>query len=489
MQAAIYIRVSTEEQTEGYSLSAQERACRTYAKNHQWSVVKVFADEGLSGRREDRPALQSLLSEVDAGKVHAVIVHKLDRLARNLRFTLQIIEGFGRRGIAFVSVTENIDLTTPFGWAAFQIQGVFAELYSRNLSFETAKGLTEKAQSGRWVGPVPLGYTRDENGSLIPSEDAEAVRQIFQMYVTGHYSYTDIADRLNAQGWRAREWRTGKRHLFGRESVRWILKNRAYIGFVSSGGKEYTGKHEALITQELWRATHAIREGRTVKGGKVVTQRGGGVLSGILFCFRCGKPMWYHSSGSTMYYRCAGRDHRTCDAPMTRVDRIEEGVLDVFRMLRLPRDWQQEVVRRAQALLQDQGNAPQIDRAAVEEQLRRLGLVYADGLIGADEYQRRRNALRAQLLAVPETPAQPNLEEAAKLLSSMAALMGAATLVERRQLVRQIFSHLYAEKTELKAITPTGLYMPLVGVISGWFGVADGTRTHNNLNHNQALCH
>jgi site-specific DNA recombinase len=100
MRAAIYIRVSTEEQAEeGYSLAAQDRACRAYAESQGWSVVDVFADEGISGTKDagKRPQLARLLTGVRNGTVEAIIVHKLDRLARSVRLTMELIEEFQRR--------------------------------------------------------------------------------------------------------------------------------------------------------------------------------------------------------------------------------------------------------------------------------------------------------------------------------------------------------------------------------------------------------
>lgn len=153
----LYIRVSTEEQVEGYSLAAQERACQAYAAAHGWEIVQRYADEGISGRTANRPALVQLRAAVIAGEIDAVIVHKLDRLARNLRLMLELIDELGKCKAAFVSVAEQIDFSTPMGWAMFQVQGVFAELYSRNLAMETAKGKREKARQGGWVGPLPIG--------------------------------------------------------------------------------------------------------------------------------------------------------------------------------------------------------------------------------------------------------------------------------------------------------------------------------------------
>jgi site-specific DNA recombinase len=125
MNAAIYVRMSLDEESQSdYSLGAQERACRAAAEAQGWSVVAVYADEGVSGTRYDRPSLQRMLADVRSGRARAVLVHKLDRLARSVRIANDLIDEFQRHGVAFVAVADRIDLTTPFGWAAFQMQNV-----------------------------------------------------------------------------------------------------------------------------------------------------------------------------------------------------------------------------------------------------------------------------------------------------------------------------------------------------------------------------
>jgi site-specific DNA recombinase len=151
MRIGIYIRVSTDEQAEdGYSLAAQERICRGYVEAHSLTVGDVYIDEGLSGTRSNRPALLRLREDVQYGRIKGIVVHKLDRLARNLRLLPEIIEDLKRREAIFASVTEQLDFSTPLGWAMFQVQGAFAEMFSRNLASETAKGLREKAEQGLW---------------------------------------------------------------------------------------------------------------------------------------------------------------------------------------------------------------------------------------------------------------------------------------------------------------------------------------------------
>lgn len=477
---AIYVRVSTDEQAEdGYSLEAQERLCRLYAELRSWSVGEVYIDDGYSGRYDKRPALQRLTNDIKAGKVTGVIVHKLDRLARNLHLLLELVNEWDRRNVAFVSVSEQMDFSTPMGRVVLQILGAIAEWYSNNLSLETKKGLAEKARQGGWVGPVPLGYQRTEAGSIVASIDAPAVQLIFELYASGTHSYISIADELNAKGYRALDWQTGQRSIFGRESIRTILKNKAYAGYVysGSGSNEHKGNHQPLVDETIWQRCQAIREDRTRAGGKVVT-REGALLSGLLRCYCCNSPMWYRHGGRSynlLYYRCAGHEHRSgCEAPMVRADLIEPQVIDLIGLFKLPQKHYMEVLRRAERMLKEQqrrqNKEPVINRETVEEDIRRLGIAYANGAFGigaiADaEYARRLTPLRALLQSAPTPISPPDLAAATVYLQDVSKLIAAASTEKRRAFLHHMFSRIYAEGRELKAIVPKAVFLPLIGTI------------------------
>ncbi len=111
LRAGIYCRVSREEQVQGYSLDAQARACREYATSRGWSVASEYREEGRSARTDviaRRPEFRRLLDDVRPGQFDVVIVHKVDRFARNLRISFEALDVLGRAGVAFVSVTENV---------------------------------------------------------------------------------------------------------------------------------------------------------------------------------------------------------------------------------------------------------------------------------------------------------------------------------------------------------------------------------------------
>lgn len=165
-----------------------------------------------------------------------------------------------------------------------------------------------------------------------------------------------------------------------------------------------------------------------------------------------------------------------------------------MQQLQIPAAWHADILRYAEELLLEerQPARAQQDQAAIESKHARLVVLFEDGDMPGQTYRQKRDALRRELTALPTPQAVPDLAGALRYLHDFGALVDAALPAERRALLRQVFSHLYVDRGELKAVTPTGLYLPLVGVLAeqrSATGVADGTRTHNNRNHNPALCH
>jgi site-specific DNA recombinase len=198
-QAAGYIRVSTERQaTEGLSLGEQERRIRAYADAHGWNLVELYSDAGISGRRDDRPALQRMLGALDRFEV--LIIPKLDRLGRSNRHLLGVFDQLQDPGVQLVSLSESIDTSTPMGKLMRSLLSALAEFEADNIS-ERVKAVTEHRarEGGHHGGPRPYGY-RFEGGSLVV-DDAEAVvvRRIFRDFSCG-VSRREIARHLNEDG-------------------------------------------------------------------------------------------------------------------------------------------------------------------------------------------------------------------------------------------------------------------------------------------------
>ena len=164
-RAAGYIRVSTVEQTEGLSLSAQHREIKRYAEQHGHALVDVYADEGVSAHLDDitkRPAPARLLADAEARKFDTIIVHTIDRWARNSLVQRLALQQLGEAGVGFVSITERHDFSSPQGKLLLTMLGGVSEFFSDALSVHVQKGVRERAEQGLHVGPVPFGFETKE---------------------------------------------------------------------------------------------------------------------------------------------------------------------------------------------------------------------------------------------------------------------------------------------------------------------------------------
>ena len=163
MRCVIYLRVSTKEQAEkdlteeGFSIAAQREVCVRRIRDEGWELADEYVDKGESARTADRPRLRAMLARIgEESDVEAVVVHKIDRLARNMEDHIAIRALLRRRGVALVSVTENLD-DTASGRLVEGIHALMAEFYSANLAAEVRKGMGQKAKLGGYPHKAPLG--------------------------------------------------------------------------------------------------------------------------------------------------------------------------------------------------------------------------------------------------------------------------------------------------------------------------------------------
>ena len=248
MTTALLARVSTQEQAiNGHSIDEQVDRMRDYCKAMGWDIYKEYIDAGFSGANTDRPALQRLIRDIKKGKIKKVLVYKLDRLSRSQKDTLELIEDvFLENGCDFVSMSENFDTSTPFGRAMIGILAVFAQLEREQIKERMAMGRIARAKKGKYHSTnCPTGYDYI-NGELVTNEfEKMQVMQIFNEYVKGK-SPQRIASDLNEAGM------THKKGKWIPSTVRIILKNKTYIGYIKFDGQYYRGDHEAFIDPELF---------------------------------------------------------------------------------------------------------------------------------------------------------------------------------------------------------------------------------------------
>ena len=258
MNSIIYIRVSTKEQLEGYSLTFQERECKEFAERNGMKVLKVFSERGESAKTAKRPELQKLLEYITENKngIDVIIVHKIDRLSRNVYETSNLGLIFSRLGIELKSATEHFD-NTAVGKLTANLLSSMAQFDNDVRSERTSKGMKEALLSGRWVHMAPFGYKsqRDIYGksNLVPDENAIYVRNAFKYLNQETFKQTDIIKKLKKDGLKR----------ISKQSLNKILNNNLYAGIIKHKFLEEPAKalFEPIVSEEEYYLAQGILNG------------------------------------------------------------------------------------------------------------------------------------------------------------------------------------------------------------------------------------
>ena len=269
VRCAVYTRKSSEEGLEQSfnSLDAQREACEAYVasqKSEGWiTPAQMYDDGGISGGTMDRPALQRLLADIEAGLVDTVVVYKVDCLTRSLGDFAKIVEVFDAASVSFVSVTQSFNTTTSMGRLTLNMLLSFAQ-FEREVTGERIRDkIAASKAKGMWMGGrPPLGYEVRERKLEIVAAEAETARHIFTRYAELG-SVLDLRDELAATEI------TAKRHVsvagnvtgggtFGRGALYHLLQNRLYRGEIDHKGTIHPGEHQAIVDEELWERVQAV---------------------------------------------------------------------------------------------------------------------------------------------------------------------------------------------------------------------------------------
>jgi site-specific DNA recombinase len=348
-QAVLYLRVSTDEQAkkgsdpEGYSIPAQREACLRKAQQMEVAVVDEYRDAGESARSADRPQLQAMLARIEQrSDVAYVIVHKVDRLARNRYDDVTINLRLRQAGATLVSVSESIDDSPP-GQLLHAIMAANAEFFSRNLATETLKGLSQKFKAGGTIGLAPIGYlnalARIEGREIrtieVDPDRAPLVQWAFERYATGRYSLDRLLYELTKRGLTTRATAKRPSQPLSRSSLARMLQNRYYMGRVRYKGAEGPGTHPPLISEGLFAKVAAVLKAHALSGEKLRVHPH--YLRGSVFCDPCHSRLCLtHAKRRYYYFFCIGRQRRNgCALPYLSADDLEESVADRYRTLQL----------------------------------------------------------------------------------------------------------------------------------------------------------
>lgn len=329
MNCLLYARVSTDKQAQkDLSIPAQIEAMREYAKKNNWKVAGHFIDEGESARTANRPELKRLIQHCKENKgVDAVIVHKIDRLARNLIDYATIKAILKQKGIRLISITEPFD-DNPVGHLLENIIASISEWYSANLGEEVKKAYSSKLKRGEWPTKPPIGYKsikgKDGRPKQVPDLKASSlVRQAFELFSTGNYSLQTLSEYIAERGLKTRYGR-----IYSPEMIKRLLTRRFYIGRLEWKGKEYRGKHKPIISKELFYRVQEVLKRRSVDTGE--KGKLNFLLRGIAYCKVCGQRLTGEVHPRGTYYRCLPNIHKKkCAQPYIPV-RLLDGQLEAL---------------------------------------------------------------------------------------------------------------------------------------------------------------
>ncbi|NBK77746.1 recombinase family protein [bacterium D16-76] len=427
--AVSYLRVSTRGQAErgggadeGFSIPAQREANKRKALSMGAIVGKEFVDRGASAKSADRPELQKMLEYVkeNADRVDYVIVHKVDRLARNRGDDIDIMRTLRECGVQLVSASESID-DTPAGMLLHGIMSSIAEFYSQNLANEVKKGMGEKVKSGGTPTRAPLGYLnirrmddkgREERTVVLDEERAPLIKLAFEEYATGNWTVNDLAEHLAACGLTTRATPRIPSVPVDKRVLNTVLVNPYYKGVVTYKGVEYAGNHPALVATDVWQQVQDVLASH-VNGER--TREHPHFLKGSLYCRQCGSRMivTYAKARSGVrypYFICAGRHskrEKDCKQKAVLIDEVERQVEQIYDRYSLSPELRKYLEKYLQTNIKDEQEKYEAElgglrreKDKLERKRKKLLEAHYNDAIPLDLMKSEQQKIAKQLLAI-----------------------------------------------------------------------------------------
>jgi DNA invertase Pin-like site-specific DNA recombinase len=347
-RCAIYTRKSTEEGLEQdfNSLDAQREACTAFIQSQRhegWTVIPTpYDDGGYSGGSLERPALQRLLADIEAGRVDVIVVYKVDRLTRALSDFAKLVEVFDRCGVSFVSITQQFNTTTSMGRLTLNILLSFAQFERELIGERVRDKIAASKKKGIWMGgTVPLGYDVEDRKLVVNKREARTVADIYHRYLKLK-SVRALQVELDTAGIRSKrrtrpDGTVSGDQRFSQGALYLLLQNRTYRGEAVHKGNAYPGEHKAIIEEPLWDAVQAVLAENRIERANGTNSKAPSLLTGLLFD-EAGErltPTWSVKNGKRYrYYVSTSLVKGGGNVPSTR-RRVPAGDLEAILVERL----------------------------------------------------------------------------------------------------------------------------------------------------------
>ncbi len=425
-------------------MQEQKDAIVSFAQKNELYVTKWF-EEKETAAKSGRPVFNNMLRQLRKGAATGLIMHKIDRSARNLK-DWSIVSELPDQGIDVYVATESLDFTTRGGRLTADMLAVIAADYIRNLREETRKGIRGRLKQGLYPFRAPLGYLDNGKGQAktpCPTT-AQLVRQAFELYATGQHSLRSLREEIHRQGFRNQNGRPLS--MCGIETM---LRNPFYTGviFLRGCGETYQGIHEPIIPVSLFKRVQDIKAG---KYGPKKTKHHH-VFRGLFRCGLCKLPMTPELQKGHVYYRCHGRN---CPTKTLREEVLDEHITSALRMYEFTKDacdqmesnWNAACIELEQ---KHQQHSLKLRIHAEEKRLERITDLLVDGTLDNQTYLTKKHETITTLTELKEQLHQlpnPNilshhLKHFIELTKRLSLLYETLDPTEKRILIENTFSN------------------------------------------------
>lgn len=428
MKVVGYCRFSSENQRDGYSIDAQKGAIEEYCSREGYTVVGFYIDEAKTGTSDERESFQQMISDSSSKRFQAVVVHKLDRFARDRYDSAVYKKKLKDNGVRLISVLEPLDDSPESIMMESVLEGM-AEYFSKNLAREVRKGKIEAAKKALFQGGTPAyGYTVSEDKRLILREDeATVVREIFRLYDSG-LSLADIARHLYDAGIKNRQG-----NWFSDGYIGSLLRNDVYKGVYRYGKRNKKrepivvpdGAEKAVSVELFDRVQKRLKE-RSATGWRPKARNKGDtyILTGYLKCGICGSHMHGHKGAKnrklkdgtvkryyTISYKCANKYSRLkatgfrekCTLKSMTRNKIDPFVINSIEAVVFSEDNLKAIVDKVRDRIIER-QRKEVDLSSIEreveninKQIDRLLTLYLDGSLDMDTYKKKKDELESSL--------------------------------------------------------------------------------------------
>ena len=447
-RAGLYIRVSTEEQVDNYSIPEQKRRLEAYCQSHDWAVAEEYIDGGFSGAKLDRPAMQKMISDSKAGNLDVIVSLKLDRLSRSQKDTLHLIEDiFLPCHVDYVSVNESFDTGTSFGRAMVGILSVFAQLEREQILERMHSGMEARAKTGLYHGSKPpYGYALEKGILKIDPTEAVAVRKVFDLWLKG-YSYNKISEIME-------ETYHGEKAWLHPSAINQLLTNPAYTGKIRFAGEVIEGQHEPIIDEITFKKANLRLETRAANRGRQTTY----LLTGVVWCGKCGGRYGINMCTCNgiryTYYACTPNRRKKgnegikcCGNKPIPTKKLDPLIVEKIKKLAISKDFFEEI-QKPDASLSNAIASLESAAAEIDKRIEKLMELYSMEGIPVETLSQQINTLYSQKkdleakISQKQSGFKQTYEDYKEVFDKVDYAFESGTIEEQKSIVRSLIKRI-----------------------------------------------